>query len=253
MIKSGVTYRIITDHLGSPRVVIDAATGVVAQRMDYDEFGRVTQDTNPGFQPFGFAGGIYDRDTGLIRFGARDYDPLTGKWTAKDPIGFAGGDSNLFGYVGNNPVNWIDPLGLDREIIFWSPLLHPGSIFGHVSSRGGNGENFSFGPDGWDKTYPTADQYIQRQTTNNKRTGLGVVVELNTNQDAQYDKCMSNAKATMSGDDYNGVLGNCSLPSQACLMQVGIPMSLSILPYSYQHELLDSGSVKSINWYKANK
>ena len=65
MIKGGVTYRIITDHLGSPRLVVNAANGAVAQRMDYDEFGNVLQDTSPGFQPFGFAGGLYDRDTGL--------------------------------------------------------------------------------------------------------------------------------------------------------------------------------------------
>jgi uncharacterized protein RhaS with RHS repeats len=47
-----------------------------------------------------------------VRFGARDYDPETGRWTAKDPIGFAGGDTNLYGYVANDPVNWVDPLGL---------------------------------------------------------------------------------------------------------------------------------------------
>jgi len=82
------------------------------QRMDYDDWGNVTNDTNPGFQPFGFAGGIYDRDTNLVRFGARDYDPETGRWTAKDPIRFAGGDSNLYGYVLGDPVNGIDPNGL---------------------------------------------------------------------------------------------------------------------------------------------
>uniref|UniRef100_UPI0003B761F2 RHS repeat domain-containing protein n=1 Tax=Methylohalobius crimeensis TaxID=244365 RepID=UPI0003B761F2 len=113
MIKSGVTYRIISDHLGSPRLVINAATGVIAQRMDYDAFGNVILDTYPGFQPFGFAGGLYDPDTGLVRFGARDYDPETGRWTVKDPIGFAGGDANLYSYVVNNPLNFIDPLGLE--------------------------------------------------------------------------------------------------------------------------------------------
>jgi YD repeat-containing protein len=68
MVKGGVTYRILSDHLGSVRVVVDVATGTVAQRMDYDEFGRVTQDTNAEFQPFGFAGGLYDPDTGFVRF-----------------------------------------------------------------------------------------------------------------------------------------------------------------------------------------
>lgn len=112
MIKAGVTYRIISDHLGSPRLVVDVTTGNVAQRIDYDEFGNVLADTSPGFQPFGFAGGLYDGDTALIRFGARDYDPATGRWTAKDPIRFAGGQTNLYGYVVNDPINLVDVSGL---------------------------------------------------------------------------------------------------------------------------------------------
>lgn len=110
--KGGRTYRILSDHLGSPRLVVDTADGTFAQRLDYDEWGKVTLDTNPGFQPFGFAGGLYDRHTGLLRFGARDYDPETGRWTAKDPIGFAGGNTNLYLYIGADPVNRIDPTGL---------------------------------------------------------------------------------------------------------------------------------------------
>ncbi len=49
-----------------------------------------------------------------MRFGARDYDPETGRWTAKDPIRFDGG-LNLYAYVGNDPVNWIDPTGLSEQ------------------------------------------------------------------------------------------------------------------------------------------
>jgi uncharacterized protein RhaS with RHS repeats len=47
-----------------------------------------------------------------VRFGARDYDPEIGRWLSKDPILFAGGDTNLYGYVLNDPVNSIDPEGL---------------------------------------------------------------------------------------------------------------------------------------------
>jgi len=112
MHQGGATYRIISDHLGSPRLVVDTASGAVVQRMDYDAFGRVVQDTSPGFQPFGFAGGIYDRDTDLVRFGARDYDPQTGRWTAKDPLLFGGGDTNLYSYGLADPVDMIDPTGL---------------------------------------------------------------------------------------------------------------------------------------------
>ncbi|WP_438035955.1 DNRLRE domain-containing protein [Sorangium sp. So ce204] len=112
MLKGGVTYRILTDHVGNPRLVVNSATGAVAQRMDFDEFGRVLLDTNPGFTPFGFAGGLYDPETKLVRFGARDYDPEVGRWTSKDPILFAGRSSNLYVYVGNDPVNRADPTGL---------------------------------------------------------------------------------------------------------------------------------------------
>jgi RHS repeat-associated protein len=113
MVRGGVTYRFVTDQVGSVRLVVNTSDGTLAQRIDYDPFGVVTSDTNPGFQPFGFAGGLYDADTGLVRFGARDYDAETGRWTAKDPIGFEGGDTNLYGYVGGDPVNRIDPVGLD--------------------------------------------------------------------------------------------------------------------------------------------
>jgi RHS repeat-associated protein len=98
--------------VGTLRLVTDSAGNVVKQ-IDYDTFGNILSDSNSTFTiPFGFAGGLHDRDTGLVRFGYRDYMPEIGKWTAKDPILFAGGDSNLYGYVQNDPVNLIDPEGL---------------------------------------------------------------------------------------------------------------------------------------------
>lgn len=130
MIKGGTKYRIISDNVGSVRLVVDTTTGNVAQRIDYDEFGNVTLDTNPGFQPFGFAGGIYDRDTGLVRFGARDYDPEIGRWTAKDPILFEGQQANLYVYVFNDPINYIDPTGL----FFTNNPIFDGAIIGGLSS-----------------------------------------------------------------------------------------------------------------------
>ncbi|MBK6515474.1 MAG: RHS repeat-associated core domain-containing protein [Polyangiaceae bacterium] len=109
MVTPTATYRLVTDHLGSVRRVVDVATGVVVQELEYDAWGRVLLDTNPGLQPFGFAGGLYDPDTGLVRFGARDYDAETGRWTAKDPIRFGGG-INLYAYT-TDPVNQFDSTG----------------------------------------------------------------------------------------------------------------------------------------------
>ncbi|HBF12360.1 MAG TPA: hypothetical protein DDW49_03060, partial [Deltaproteobacteria bacterium] len=115
IIKDGVTYRILSDQLGSPKLIINTADGSIAQRMDYDEFGNIINDSNPGFQPFGFAGGLYDGQTKLVRFGVRDYDAQTGRWTAKDQIGFGGADSNLYGYVLGDPINMIDQNGLSPK------------------------------------------------------------------------------------------------------------------------------------------
>jgi RHS repeat-associated protein len=91
-------------------------TGSVIKQVDYDSFGNILTDTNPGFDlPFGFAGGMADPAHELVRFGARDYQPSAGRWTAKDPILFGGG-AHLYGYVGNDPVNHADRTGLQTGL-----------------------------------------------------------------------------------------------------------------------------------------
>lgn len=124
LINNGVNYRLVTDHLGSVRLVVDTRDGSVVQRLDYDAFGKVRQDSNPGFQPFGFAGGLYDPDTGLTRLGAREYDAETGRWTSRDPTLFAGGSANLYSYSLNDPVNQTDPTGLGPN---WNRIAYGGA------------------------------------------------------------------------------------------------------------------------------
>jgi len=111
VVKGGTTYRIVTDHLGSVRRVVDVASGSVAMALEYDAWGRVTASEGAGFVWLGYAGGITDDSTSLVRFGARDYEPRVGRWTAKDPIGFAGGSANQYEYVLNDPASLVDPEG----------------------------------------------------------------------------------------------------------------------------------------------
>jgi RHS repeat-associated protein len=89
--------------------------GLELQRK-YDSFGKITSENGPLDFPFGFAGGIYDKDTKLTRFGVRDYDSETGRWTSKEPLGF-GGSRNFYVYVKNNPVMFRDPTGLILIIV----------------------------------------------------------------------------------------------------------------------------------------
>ncbi len=113
MVTPTATYRFVKDHLGSVREVVDVATNVPAHALEYDAWGRVLVDASPGFQPFGFAGGLYDSDTGLVRFGARDLDAELGQWLARDALRFEQSDGpNLYAYVANDPINVLDPDGL---------------------------------------------------------------------------------------------------------------------------------------------
>ena len=106
-------YYVASDHLGTPRVVADAA-GTVVKTMEYDSYGFLNSDSDPSFElPIGFAGGIPDT-TGLVRFGFRDYEPGSGRWVSRDPILYQSGQANLYQYVQNNPINWTDPWGLFR-------------------------------------------------------------------------------------------------------------------------------------------
>ena len=114
----GNRYYLHYDQVGSLRAVSDTNHNIIKE-ITYDTYGNIINNTNPSFKiPFGFAGGLYDPDTRLTHFGFREYDAYTGKWTSKDPIGFAGGDSNLYGYVLGDPVNLVDPTGENPFLFF---------------------------------------------------------------------------------------------------------------------------------------
>jgi len=111
VIKGDTTYRIVAEPNGSVRLVVNTQTGNVTQQLEYDPFGRVTNNSNPDFQPFGFGGGLYDSDTRLIHLGVRFYDAETGRWISRDPILFAGKSTNLYTYASSAPIDHSDPTG----------------------------------------------------------------------------------------------------------------------------------------------
>jgi RHS repeat-associated protein len=123
--RGGATYYVGTDQVGTPKVVVDAA-GAIVKTLVYDAFGRRNpagaQETGAGFElPIGFAGGLEDSVTGLVRFGLRDYEPASGRWTARDPI-LQNGGLNVYAYASSDPVGRRDLSGLVDVRGFFSGL-----------------------------------------------------------------------------------------------------------------------------------
>jgi len=177
---NGATTCLFYDQVGSLRTVADTSGNVIKEIL-YDPFGGIIKETNPNLRiPLGFAGGLHDRDLGFVRFGWRDYDTFTGRWTAPDPIGDKGGDSDWYGYCLDDPVNGVDPLGLFRfgkRGLGGLPLLGPLSdnplddelnteiAHEHGFYEDGSGDNVGLFKEG--RRYTT--ESIQKYTLDNKQ------------------------------------------------------------------------------------
>ena len=114
IVQTAQTLRVVADHLGSARMLVNVATGAVVETLDYDAFGNVITATGTGIPALAYAGGIFDPDTNLVHFGARDYDPQTGRWTSKEPMKTSG-TANFYQYAGGDPINSFDVNGLAQS------------------------------------------------------------------------------------------------------------------------------------------
>jgi len=102
----------LTDNLGTVRDLV-GSSGTLLNQLTYDSFGNVTSESNAAVDHrFRYTGRELDEETGLYYYRARYYDPVVGRFISEDPIGFEAGDTNLYRYVGNSPVNATDPEGL---------------------------------------------------------------------------------------------------------------------------------------------
>ncbi len=125
------TYHAQYDANWNITAIADATSGIV-ERYTYDPYGVVTvlyaNWSVRGGSPYGWnylhQGGRLDVDSNLYHFRNRDYSATLGRWTQTDPIGFEAGDTNLYRYVGNGPVNGVDPSGLFGDS--WDWIYHPG-------------------------------------------------------------------------------------------------------------------------------
>jgi RHS repeat-associated protein len=118
--REGRLFPVITDHLGTPREMLDA-NGRLVWSAVYGPWGDVESETGNDWKcPIRFQGQWYDEESGLHYNRWRYYDPVMGRFITSDPIGLLGG-LNSYRYC-PNPINWIDPLGLD-----WNYVLVDGN------------------------------------------------------------------------------------------------------------------------------
>jgi len=112
----GMMLYYVRDHLGSVTHLIDE-NGQVRAEYEYDPYGRRTKIRGDLDTDIGYAGMFYHEKSGLYLTQHRAYDPKLGRWLSRDPIGEHDG-TNLYAYVGNNPINKVDPKGLSAEAPF---------------------------------------------------------------------------------------------------------------------------------------
>ncbi|MFH1062623.1 MAG: FG-GAP-like repeat-containing protein [Candidatus Omnitrophota bacterium] len=121
--KNGQTYYYQTDGLGSVTNITDVNNQTV-KTYQYDSFGNIKSTTGSLNQPFTYTGREYDSESGLYYYRARYYDPSIGRFLQEDPVW----DTNLYAYVGNNPVNYVDPDGLQSLNVFFIDIAGLGRL-----------------------------------------------------------------------------------------------------------------------------
>ncbi|MBK8810234.1 MAG: RHS repeat-associated core domain-containing protein [Acidobacteria bacterium] len=102
------------------------ASGAVTSSASYDSFGNATGNLATRYK---FTGREHDDFTGFHYYRARWYDGNLGRFISEDPIGFAGGDVNLYGYVGNGPLSATDPSGLIDPSVYQDPTMYSSGGF----------------------------------------------------------------------------------------------------------------------------
>jgi RHS repeat-associated protein len=156
ILRGAIRYYVSTDQVGSPRVVTDAS-GAVVKKVDYSAFGEVLSDSAPAFElPIGYANGIADPAAGIVHMGLRPYDPASGRFMARDPLGLGGGQANLFAYAGNEPIQHSDPLGMaslatglcDGWCVGLKFAVTEKGLSTCVELGAGKGDEFEYSPDG---------------------------------------------------------------------------------------------------------
>jgi RHS repeat-associated protein len=206
------------DHLGSIREVL-GANGTVVSSSRYDAWGMRTTQGAQDAASFGFTGHLEHKELGLVFTLYRAYDPVTGRWLSRDPIGENGG-INLYGYVLNNPVNWVDPIGLETAVVIGGPAGK--NVFGHIAiATSGSGIYSSGTKQSFGSSFT---DYINDQVSYRNNT----VYIINTTPEEEAKIIEAFKERNKSGHDAKS--NNCSHQVSDALKQAGIIDRVTAFP-----------------------
>jgi RHS repeat-associated protein len=168
--SDGTVAWLLTDHLGSVVGVTDNS-GVLKDTLLYDAWGNITSESTPSQGGrYKWTGREEDTGTGLQENRGRMYDALTSRWLSQDPIGFSAGDSNLYRYVHDAPMDFVDPSGLDTA----PPMLTPAQQKDYqnyvdrwyqeqADRQTEIGRNLNLHPDGGPQLAPNIEQWWKKR------------------------------------------------------------------------------------------
>ena len=214
MLRGAEMFYLYADHLGTPRVLADPA-GTVRWRWPHaDPFGNNPADEDPDAdgQPFvfplRFPGQYFDSETGLHYNYFRDYDPSTGRYIESDPIGLDGG-INTYGYVGENPIRYMDFLGLDAELCrrrFYPFILPPYARHCYIRFNKDDNNTLSYDNTGVHPD-PAPDWWPN---------------SCEATKGSQNDNCVKREMKKCQADQYNFIGFNCCHCAEKAMKACGI-------------------------------
>ncbi|MEW6429058.1 MAG: RHS repeat-associated core domain-containing protein [Thermodesulfobacteriota bacterium] len=195
-------YAYLYDGRGNVTGIIDSNQAPVASYR-YDAFGRLLSSPTGFSQPFQYSTKRYDAATGLSYFGYRYYAAGIGRWTSRDPIGERGG-VNLYGYVSNDPVDWVDPLGLSQ--MCHRDLLLPVPYARHCYARFDDGTTSSYDQKG---VHPDPDPNQEGTICTEPKQ-------------PEKDDCIKKTMKKCKGSDYSFTKFNCCHCLEEAMKECGV-------------------------------